>query len=875
MVCIATTDLNEGCFHAAIDSNVYTFLHEKPHNFPVIPPQDEVIDPSYNASSLPNFYNPTWVTEKLPFLGFAPSSNPFKCTFLRCLNYSFEMLPIDMVEGKSPRFQLRLSLMKEWDSLERNMRSFLHACMRVNRLPTYGFRLWSYPAYFGYMRRWPTVSSARQAAYRSRQAFIPLIASISFFLHLLYSMGNKWEKIILNDRLRVDLPLEEDFFWNFWSERQKEVARFRRGPVPSKWEWKSLLQEETKISWEWLSYFEEEVLKIPMVGLFMDVSKKSGCINWLPVFLEAAIPVVLYWGHSLDFSTSLSRVSAGLFPMPNRVIVDDLVSRQALYHPEVVPPAVQQIPIANAPYAVTSGQMPATSVANPIRTSTSIQQLCLPRITGGTQPRPNEDIFAFLKRREDARASFITGESASQRQMRLSREENAEKDRPPGKKGARVYYWDLRDGKRVRSAAGRSNYEDLWERYGPRQRRYDSVADEWDVCTDLDPSDIPIDMDVDDFEDSDNDYTAEVAEELSDPIQGAASSAAYIDRLHLNEDTHNVRMNFQDAIDEVAYFRFGFRMPSPGTTEERTIVFREDVWVKVLAMLGSSRLPRPPVRQNRSEHVMCSFFFQLLKAESLQNAPHIYDLTGQEGPNVKASLGVSFIHCIDGDNYFIIQPVEDVDAAFLIGLKSAGSVLEIVRRKWGPKNNDVVKALLHHGIAFNTLVVGDPLQQRKAYRRRRYAMLGVRPSTFVPGLGEYKAYELRRNELFRSARGRAALLAGGIIARLARDVANEEDVFDGPTEDAMESILSDRSLCVWDGSEEYALWDDKLTDEETELICGMYEFEIGKSLDFVEVFSFSFQLFSEFTRSGFQILVAKASGMESIWVELWILVQRR
>ncbi|KAJ3991547.1 hypothetical protein F5050DRAFT_1581232 [Lentinula boryana] len=555
-----------------------------------------------------------------------------------------------------------------------------------------------------------------------------------------------------------------------------------------------------------------------MVGLFIDATTKSGCINWLPVFLEADIPVVLHWGHSLDFSTS--QVTAGLFPIPDRGIVDDLVFRQALYSPEVVSPAIQQIPIPNTPS---------------IQTSTSIQQLRLPRITGGTQPRPNEDLFAFLQRRENARASLIASESPSQRQIRLSREENAQKDRPPGRKGARVYYWDLRDGKRIRTGAGRSNYEDLWERYGPRQRRYDSVADEWDVCTDLDPSDIPVDMDMDDFDDSDDD-TPQVAEGPPDPIQGTASSDAYIDRLHLNEATHVSQMDFQDAIDEVAYFRFGFRMPA---TEKRATVFKKEVWIKVLAMLGSSRLPRPPVRQNRSEPVMCSFFFQLLNSESLEQAPRIYDLAMQEGPDVKASLGVSFIHGNDGNDYFIIQPVEDVDATFLLGLKSAGSVLEIVRRNWGPKNSDIVQALLDHGIPFNTLVVGGRLQQHKAYRRRRFAMLGVRPSEFVPGLSEYKAYELRRNELFRSARGRAALLAGGIIARLARDVANAEDVFDGPTEDAMESILSDRSLCVWDGRDEYALWDDKLTDEETELICGMYEFEIGKSQVFVEVSPFS------------------------------------
>ncbi|KAJ3736854.1 hypothetical protein DFJ43DRAFT_975938, partial [Lentinula guzmanii] len=115
-----------------------------------------------------------------------------------------------------------------------------------------------------------------------------------------------------------------------------------------------------------------------------------------------------------------------------------------------------------------------------------------------------EDLFTFIKRRGERRLRVITSETTLEHQSRLQREENARRDRPPGRKGARVYYWDLVEGIRVRTAVGRSNYEDIWERYGSHQRRYDSVADEWDICTDLDPHDGP---DYDDL-DSDDDYDA-------------------------------------------------------------------------------------------------------------------------------------------------------------------------------------------------------------------------------------------------------------------------------------------------------------------------------------------------------------------------------
>ncbi|KAE9386955.1 hypothetical protein BT96DRAFT_1005592 [Gymnopus androsaceus JB14] len=324
MSCVATSDPAEGYFHAVIDSDVFTFHSRKTSNFPTIPPRNQNLNPNYKALSLPNFNNPAWASESVPFLGFFPSCNPFKCAFLHHLDYSFDMIPIE-----------------EWDSLERHMQVFLMACMKVNQLPTpRGFHLWSYPAYFGYLRKWTTEFSARHAAFRSHQAFLPLIASISFFLHMLYSVGNKWEKLILDKQVHATLP----DYSPFWSDRQNELLRLRQDPAPSRWDWETQLQKESSLSWEWLSFFKDHVLTLPMVGLFLDATTDSGCLGLLPVFLEAPMPVVIYWGHSKDWSTS-------------KDIVNVLVSRQAPYSSQQIPTvtspsAVKQIPAATAPSTV-------------------------------------------------------------------------------------------------------------------------------------------------------------------------------------------------------------------------------------------------------------------------------------------------------------------------------------------------------------------------------------------------------------------------------------------------------------------------------------------------------------------------------------------
>ncbi|KAH7868479.1 uncharacterized protein C8R40DRAFT_1018407, partial [Lentinula edodes] len=99
--------------------------------------------------------------------------------------------------------------------------------------------------------------------------------------------------------------------------------------------------------------------------------------------------------------------------------------------------------------------------------------------------------------------------------------------------------------------------------------------------------------------------------------------------------------------------------------------------------------------------------------------------------------------------------------------------------------------------------------------------LSFRPARFLPNSQDYRAYEVVRDEFLRSARGRAALLSGGIVARLAREIVNEDDVCDGPTVHALQE--GEHALCVWEVGRGRAFWDEQLTTEEIDLICGTYE----------------------------------------------------
>jgi hypothetical protein len=66
------------------------------------------------------------------------------------------------------------------------------------------------------------------------------------------------------------------------------------------------------------------------------------------------------------------------------------------------------------------------------------------------------------------------------------------------------------------------------------------------------------------------------------------------------------------------------------------------------------------------------------------------------------------------------------------------------------------------------------------------------------------------------------MLMGGIVARLAREVVRYEDVYWGPSDKVFET-----GICLRDEKQSFGYWDDQLTAEEVDLICGIYRVDTG------------------------------------------------
>jgi hypothetical protein len=89
---------------------------------------------------------------------------------------------------------------------------------------------------------------------------------------------------------------------------------------------------------------------------------------------------------------------------------------------------------------------------------------------------------------------------------------------------------------------------------------------------------------------------------------------------------------------------------------------------------------------------------------------------------------------------------------------------------------------------------------------------------------DYEAYEHQRAARLSSPRGRAALLRGGIVARLANEHLSLDSACFGPS-----SFVSTYGIgfSVVDSTGR-KFWDDELTNDEVDIICGVHCSYTGK-----------------------------------------------
>lgn len=158
-----------------------------------------------------------------------------------------------------------------------------------------------------------------------------------------------------------------------------------------------------------------------------------------------------------------------------------------------------------------------------------------------------------------------------------------------------------------------------------------------------------------------------------------------------------------------------------------------------------------------------------------------------------------------------------VEAPWVIYTEDALTVMEIIRRNWGPSNIDIAKELMQRGISWRMMYITS---KQPAIERPLRQSISVLPVTMTLNGSEpnvrYNVYERLRRQFLLQPRAKVVLQYGGILWRTGIDVIDIDQVLAaGPSHDLRHAFtirLPDGTWAVGDG----------LGEEEIELVLGMY-----------------------------------------------------
>ena len=752
---------------------------------------DKQIFTSPNAATLPrppihktakDYTSPSaartlrWSSNTYPQLGYVPVSSHFHGPLLERLAFSQQNLPI-VKNGE--QWQLSPPIQWAWQRLEIEL---IYVANVLVEKSTFAFPIQypfpPLPSRWGYLGSHRLEKYARACALCSRDAFLLLLGHCSFAISL---HGANFDEL-----------------------------------TPA---WAQILVGELGLHPVWV-----DQLKNSPVGNFSENSKRVGVFvhvgecQWLhliPSLLRACVPIYFYWGE-----VDGNRLPASFHVKPYRPTSEQIaaaVERAGAHSLDWIQPWA-------------SRSAPQDPVLRP--TPPSEQHHSTEPERGSRQMR-GETWQRFFTRQETRQSEYLARESAVQRQLRQDRAKAFRNCPEPGRCGPVVYRWEDVGGFRIRTRMNRGAVGDWWAQYSNNQKIYNSCEDEWDVCTEFDPDGHP-EIDDDDLDFVDIDIQPGTP---PPPPYGSQSQPPPPPQSLWHDDLaaiydHDIQAichpyDYNETLDTLLHNRFGFTTPPErhNQIEGATVNPRPLEWKDVLKLLGDSQ---SPIDSHLKDDV-CYFLTCLL--ENGRAPGLLWDLSDCSHRPLRHGVDDLFqltikISC-SGETFYAIKPVHpNRHTRWELVLQDAVTVLECCRRQWVPDgdSDDIARHLVKRGMAFSTRVPPPPTAYPPPPHYSHPPIgLGWRYPQYKPDAVDYAAYECARDALLRQPHARAALLKGGIIWRLAREHIDYSSnaVLSGPSEYVYHC---GHALRFSDGQ---VSWDDDLSEQEMDLICGVYKVYTG------------------------------------------------
>ena len=702
------------------------------------------------------YKRPQWFSERYPFMAYCLADPKWEGPILRRLNSPRYLFPVSSFKYgyRLHPFQQRL-----WLQLEVLLTNVYQYHLRRTAMVfahTFAIQKFSPPSHWGYLANYPNEREAQQAAYNSRNAFVPLMALCTYAL----SGETQFH------------PLEEK-------------------------KWIKYHVEDLGINIEWANQLAESEIfspSAPRIGMYVDNDKlphnifvRLMALN-APLFVRIRLsPAAAYNIHPiLDVSKKEIQDTERRITLELTQEREDQADRNPRNH------------------AITTG-FPST---------TKFQRI-FPLETGSRQ-RYFETFDKFFERDDLTRERSIAIEDNRHRQSRLQRELNAASVDFPSS-GARVFEWQEKKGHLIRCFISRNLVDTVWGDYARSQKRYNSIRNEWDLCKLLDPTAQPDESAYDegfDNDDDDDDFPVFVPIDTPartvDSVQSAPTlaDAAQKDILDIY-DTSEPSQEGAATLElwgllHLLYLRYGFTNDDTAATQPAQLDFS-----KTTAIL--TEVNDQTVGNQHTINAICCFIQGFIDGK--ETVPHLHDIHSNNLRRFLSGCNKHFYFKNHKDFYTVTSA--DTPDYILYTPPFPSLLVQLLRDSEATNLAKAALSFASKSIPFDwSLASGGPFRPAFLLSTSEKAFgLGFRPPGFQATRVDYKAYRDQRKRLLSDvAIVREALKFGGIIWRLAVEAyceehggtINFEEILEAPLE---QISLSERDLGIIVGL--YKVWSRK------------------------------------------------------------------
>jgi hypothetical protein len=273
----------------------------------------------------------------------------------------------------------------------------------------------------------------------------------------------------------------------------------------------------------------------------------------------------------------------------------------------------------------------------------------------------------------------------------------------------------------------------------------------------------------------------------------------------------------QDVIETLS-FGYGYVPAIPSGSEIKPFTIKE--WETAISAFGFVTPYSATDIVDFEKRAIIDFFNNLVKKNPLSSSTddlnadchaalcHLFDFAGIHRPS---------------DDLFVFSAPRSTACDWLLGVNSCEIALYICRYILSnPRAHTIVTVanrLLNRGVPFRTLLGMDSSSRWKMNLVEDRDPPSYRYSTHIFTPQDFDTSMLRCQAVLSQPQGRAALLKGGIIWRIAKQFLSSDGVLDGPSVE----VTSHRvGYSHASGTPKVQYCDDDLTENEIGIICGTY-----------------------------------------------------